>query len=212
MDTTELLKLFRTEMRDVEKPYLFADDLVYTYINEAQQMFCRLTQGIEDGRSFKLAVVQGTDWYPINKRILKLRKAYRTDTGREIEIVNQERLGDAGIRFSSRTGPIRVLAAGIQKGMLRAYPMPSEAVEVALDVFRLPSQVGAGDSLEIDEQHHYSLLLWVKHLAYNVSDAETFDRNKAAECDVRFRAYCQQANAEQTRARRQVSPVQYGGL
>ena len=63
MDTTELLGLFRAEMRDQEQPYLFADETVYAYINAAQVEFCRLTEGIEDGRSIKLNVVPGVEWY-----------------------------------------------------------------------------------------------------------------------------------------------------
>ena len=212
MDTTELLTLFRVEMRDQELPYLFEDEAVYTYINAAQVEFCRLTEGIEDGRSFKLSVIPGTEWYPLNRRILKLRKAYFTATGRPVEIVNQERAEQAGIRFDGRTGPLKALVAGVEKGALRAWPLPSEAAEVALEVFRLPDPVGEGDALEIDEQHHMALLLWVKHLAYDTHDAEIFDRRKADDYELKFRDYCARARIEQSRARRQVGSTQYGGL
>ena len=212
MDTTELLTLFRAEVRDQEQPYLFADETVYAYINAAQAEFCRLTEGIEDGRSIKLNVVPDVEWYPLSKRILKLRKAYLTSTGRPVDIVNQERAEQGGICFDGRPGPLKALVAGIEKGMLRAWPLPNEAAEVALDVFRLPKPVGEGDSLEIDEQHHIYLLHWVKHLAYSVHDAETFDRRRAEEYEAKFRAYCTRAREEQTRARRQVGSTQYGGL
>ncbi len=212
MDTTELLQRFRVEIRDLSEPSLFDAPTVYSWINDAQLMFCRLTEGIEDGRSLKITLAPGTEWYPISKGILKLRKAYRTDTGREVRIVNQERIADAGIRFSGRSGPISALVAGIQKNTLRAWPMPSEACEIALEVFRLPKPVDEGDELEIDEQHHSALLHWVKHLAYSIPDAETFDKNKALECEQRFLAYCDQAKTEQTRARRQVGTTLYGGL
>lgn len=212
MDTTELLNLFRAEVRDQEAPYLFENEQVYAYINAAQLEFCRLTEGIEDGRSFKLAVVPGQEWYPIDKRVLKLRKAYFTATGRPVEVVNQEKAEPLGIRFDGRSGPAKALVAGIQKGMLRAWPLPNEAAEIALDVFRLPKPVGEGDQLEIDEQHHIYLLHWVKHLAYSVQDADTFDRRRAEEYEAKFRAYCARAREEQSRARRQVSTVVYGGL
>lgn len=212
MDTTELLGLFRAEMRDEEEPYLFPDSQVYAYINAAQVEFCRLTEGIEDGRTFKLDIVPGTEWYALNKRILKLRKAYFTSTGRPVDIVNQERAEQGGIRFDGRPGPLKALVAGIEKGMLRAWPLPNEAAEVALDVFRLPKPVGEGDQLEIDEQHHMHLLHWAKHLAYGVHDLETYDKRKSEEYEARFRTYCARARAEQVRARRQVGSVQYGGI
>ena len=212
MDTTELLNLFRTEVRDLEQPYLFQDEQVYAYINAAQVEFCRRTQGIEDGRTFKLNVVPGEEWYALNKRILKLRKAYFTATGRPVEVINQERAEQQGVRFDGRPGPLKVLVAGIQKDSLRAWPLPNEAVEVTLDVFRLPKPVGEGDQLEVDEQHHMALLHWVKYLAYGVNDTETFDRRKSEEYEAKFIAYCERADAEQTRYRRQVGTVQYGGL
>ena len=212
MDTTELLGLFRAEMRDQEQPYLFADETIYAYINAAQVEFCRLTEGIEDGRSIKLDVVPGVEWYPLSKRILKLRKAYLTSTGRPVDIVNQERAEQGGIRFDGRPGPLKALVAGIEKGMLRAWPLPNEAVEVALDVFRLPKPVGEGDSFEIDEQHHMALLLWAKAMAYGKEDAETFNKSKRDDYEVRFRSYCADAKKEQGRLRRDVGVVAYGGL
>lgn len=211
MDTTELLDLFRVEMRDQEQPYLFADETVYTYINAAQVEFCRLTEGIEDGRSFKISVVPGTEWYPISKRILKLRKAYRADTGRPVDVINQERAEQYGIRFDGRVGPLKVLVAGIEKGSMRAWPVPTEPTEVLLDVFRLPKPLDVGDTPEIDEQHHLALLDWVKRLAYGTHDAETFDQTRAEEYAVKFAMYCARAKTEQVRARHQVSTVQYGG-
>lgn len=211
MDATELHDLFRIEMRDVEEPYFFDSATIYAYIDDAQKWFCRLTEGIEDGRTYKLAIVPGTEWYPLNKQVLKLRRAYDTATGRPVDIVNQEHTEQDGIRFDGRQGPLKALVAGIQKGMLRAWPLPSEASEVALDVFRLPKAVGEGDSLEIDDQHHLPLLLWVKHMAYGTSDSEIFDRRKAEEFEARFQTYCARARTEQTRARRQVGMTRYGG-
>ena len=72
--------------------------------------------------------------------------------------------------------------------------------------------IGAVPDDEIEDQHHMALLYWVKHLAYSVHDADTFDRRKAEDYETKFLAYCERADAEQTRARRQVGSTQYGGL
>ena len=114
--------------------------------------------------------------------------------------------------YTWKAGPLKALVAGIEKGTLRAWPLPNEAAEVVLDVFRLPKPVGEGDSFEIDEQHHMALLLWVKHKAYGKEDAETFNRAKSDEYEQRFYAYCAQARVEQERARRNTGNVAYGGL
>jgi hypothetical protein len=83
---------------------------------------------------------------------------------------------------------------------------------VELRTFRLPFDVVAGDDLEIDAQHHLKLLDWVKHKAYSIPDTDTYDSQKAAKHEAAFTAYCATAKVEQSRARRPVSTVSYGGL
>ena len=212
MDTTELRNMFRSEFSDDVVPYLVSDALVYNYIDDAQKMFCRKTEGIEDGRSFTLAVAPGTEWYDLDPVILKIRKAVNTATGREVSLINTERAELAGVRFDGRTGPLNVLVLGIEKNAARAWPVPNAAAAVELQVFRLPRTVEAGDSLELDEQHHQHLLLWVKHRAYGIQDSEVTDKRKAEEYEQRFNSYCFEARKEQERARRVVGAVAYGGI
>lgn len=212
MNTTELRDMFRAEVDDTVVPYLASDSLVYSYIDDAQKMFCRLTEGVEDGRSYKLNIAIGKEWYDTDPAILKLRKATNTATGRALELINQEKADALGVWFNGRSGPVRALVLGIEKHAVRAWPVPTAAVTIALDTFRLPETVAAGDDLEIDEQHHARLLIWVKHRFYGIKDAEVRDDNKAAEYEQRFRAYCAQAKAEQGRARRVVGTVNYGGI
>lgn len=212
MNTTELRNLFRSEFSDAEVPYLVPDSSVYTYINDAQRMFCRLTEGIEDGRSFTITTVAGIEWYPIDSSILKLRKVTDRASGAEINVISQERAAERGIVFDGRTGPLRALVVGVEKGFVRASPTPSAPGVLALETFRLPYTLGPGQDPEIDEQHHEPLLLWVKHRAYGNQDAEVRDDQKALEYEQRFRVYCAAARTEQVRARRVVGTTAYGGI
>ena len=43
MDSTALHDLFRSEVRDEATPYLWSDAEIYSYIDDAQKMFCLLT-------------------------------------------------------------------------------------------------------------------------------------------------------------------------
>ncbi len=218
MNAGDLLQHFRYEVDDLEDPYLWSDDEVFEYMTDAERMFCRLTEGIEEARLpqiCQLSVVPGTDWYAVSPLILKLRWATRGDNGRTITVSNPEKLALDGIAFDSGTGgPVRALVAGMSKGVLRAWPMPNETVTINLGVFRLPltpltSEVSA---FEIDEQHHIHLLSWMKHRAYNKHDADTYDPKQAEKYETVFRNYCFKALAEQERARRQVGTVIYGGI
>jgi hypothetical protein len=85
MNSTELKDLFRDEMEDLAEPYLWSDALVYSYADDAQKMFCRLTDGLADVSTPKvvnLAIVPGASFLPTHKSILKFRGATRSDDGR----------------------------------------------------------------------------------------------------------------------------------
>lgn len=218
MNSSELLDQFRREVSDTKKPYLWTSGEIFRWIDDAQTMFCRLTEGIEDASTTgicRINVVPDTEWYALSPKILKVRRVARADNGRQVQVVNMEKASAYGARFDGRPGPLNVLVTGFEKHKLRASPMPNETVTLELAVFRLPlvAITDAGDqALEIDEQHHLALLEWVKHKAYLKDDAETYDRRRSDESEIRFRNSCEKARIEQVRARREVSTVLYGGI
>lgn len=216
MTSGDLLEIFRDEMDDRVEPYLWSDDLCYGYINDAQQMFYRLTDGIPDGTTPEvtlLSIEPATEWYATHPSILKIRDAYRVDTGAPVTIYNQEDMASYGLRFNGRPGPLRALVIGIEDFKARAWPVPNETVDIQLTVFRLPLVDVVDDQpLNVADQHQVHLLLWVKHRAYSKQNAETFDRTRAKEFDEAFRTYCKAAKDEQRRAKHKPRAVLYGGL
>jgi hypothetical protein len=65
---------------------------------------------------------------------------------------------------------------------------------------------------DIEEDHHLHLLKWMKSLAYQKQDAETFDKTKSTEAEQAFRNYCLQSKTEWERYKTKVRSVVYGGL
>lgn len=124
MTNTELLALFRSEVTDLELPYLWSDALVYGYIDEAQKQFCRQTYGIEDARTYKLNITAAVEWYAVNPKILKIRDVVDRATGLDIPMVPIEKMRGHGMRFDGSVGPLKAMITGLQKGFVRAYPMP----------------------------------------------------------------------------------------
>lgn len=216
MTVEQLLTLFRQEMADTAEPYLWSDDEFYIYLDDAQKMWARLTDGIADSSSdlTQVEIVPGQQWYPLDQRVLKVRTASRLDDGRTVDVLNPELLKHRGVRFTGQAGPLKALVQGLEDGKLRAYPVPVETVTVELAIFRLPLDPIVDDSstLEIAEHHHMHLLKWVRARAYGKQDADTFDRVKAAEFEAAFRDYCKQVQREQSRVRRTTGTVQYGGI
>lgn len=209
MTTTELLAIFRDEVSDAVLPYLWSDALVYAYIDDAQKQFCRDTYGIEDSRSFKLSVTVAAEWYAIDAKILQIKAAYDTLTGNEIPVLTMEEAYKKNIRFDTASGPVQALIKGMEKGYLRAHPVPSATKTIWLRTTRLPIEVAAGDDLEIDQQHQLNLLYWVKFRAYSKQDAETADAIKAAGYKAQHVAYCEEAMTEQGRLNRNVAVVAF---
>lgn len=280
MNTTELLKLFRTEVFDLEAPYLWSDALVYGYIDDAQKQFCRDTYGIADARNFKLDIAPGVEWYAMDPRILKLRNVTDRATGLPVPVIPVEKMVDSTMKFDGTVGTLRALISGLEDNTLRTWPIPfarSPATAranstqyaagslisvtaggstkycqcvasgftavaqgalydgagtaliadgtarfsdetarltstVELRTFRLPTTVGAGDDFEVDPRHHRYLLYWVKHLAYDVQDSETYDKAASEKFKTRHTEYCFKAKLEQSRAMHSAGSVIYGGL
>lgn len=216
MTAGELLKLFRSEMSDDVAPYLWSDKDVYGYIDDAQKMFCRKTDGIPDATTpsvTALAVAPNDTWVATDPSIRKFRTASRADNGRPIEIVNQEDLVSRKMFYDGRSGPIWALVIGEEGDQARVYPKSSETMTINLLVYRLPLEDIEGDQdFEIGVTHHRHLLLWVKALAYLKQDSETFDKSRAKEFEDKFLVYCQEAMLEARKKKHKTRIVQYGGV
>lgn len=215
MDGPTLVAAFRTDVFDQVAPYLWSDADIYRYASEAQRMFCRLTEGIEDARSAltQIAVVPNTEWYTLSPLVLKVRFVTRNDTGRAVQCTAAEKAAQEGVFFDGRTGVLRALVTGLEKHAVRAYPMPTETVTLTAAVFRLPlAAITAAVAPEIDEQHHEALLKWMRHQAYAKPDSEVYDLKKSEDAKADFERYCAKAKAEQNRARHSAGAVAYAGL
>lgn len=218
MNSTELLDLYRREVVDQAQPYLWPDEEVYGYEDDAQKMWCRLTDGISDATTTAvttLPVVPADDWLDTHPSILKLRAVVRGDTGRSVEVLNQEDMPDRGMFFDGTTGAVRALIVGMEAHKVRVWPVSNETVDLKLTVFRLPLvdiNEDGDQEFEIDAEHHRHLLLWMKHLGYSKQDADTYDKTKADDFEQRFLAYCAKVKEEERRKRHKSRLIRYGGL
>jgi hypothetical protein len=212
----ELLDQLRSDLDDVAKPYLWTDEELLTYLDDAQAMFCRKTDGIADATTpavTALNVVPGGAYQALHKAILKIRGITRADDGRTVDVLNYEDLAARGWRFDGTRGHVRALVIGEEDGKARTYPASIETVTLKLLVFRLPlKKVGTDECLEVADEHHLHLLHWAKRQAYQKEDAETFNKAKSNEYEQRFLSYCAEAQAEARRKAHKPRTVAYGGL
>lgn len=232
MKAEELHDLFRVEVHDSALPQLWSSTEVYTYIDDAQKMFCRLVGGIADSTSplTKLKAKTGNPYSPVSDRILKIRAAYRLEDHGPIQMVNYEDveygmlsvLDDSNYKvgniykLDNTQGQIRYMVLGMEASKVRWMYVPAEDQTVGLVTYRLPledvTEMNKHEELEVDPQHHQHLLHWVKCRAYGKQDAETFDRTKRDEFKGAFLQYCEQARQERERREHKPRLVGYGGI
>ncbi len=226
MDSTRLYALFRSDIVDLQKPYLWSDDEVWIYMDTAYKTFARLTGGIPDFTSdiTRVRASAGKPTSEVSRKILRVMSARRLSDGRELEVINSTDIGrmntpDYGqlkpVTLDETEGPLRCMVIGMQRGVVRWVNVPAFDEEVALHVYRLPlvDIVGEGQEFDdVDEHHHIHLLLGMKALAYRKQDAETFDRARADENELAFARYCAQVKSEMEREKHKTRVVAYGGL
>ena len=226
MTSDELYDLFRKDVVDTAKPYLWSDEEVFAYMNDAYFMFVRLTGGISDFTSDATSVsaAQGEPLAEIDPSILLVRMATLDPTGDTIKVINAqdvENLSDEDygllrrLNQSTTVGRVKYMIVGMEPGLVRWVNTPDQNYTVKLLIERLPltAITGAGQTLEgVAAHHHLHLLKGMRALAYRKQDAETFDRAKADTEQAAFEAYCAFAKREKDRYKHKVRVVRYGGI
>ncbi len=212
MTKDELIAAFRNEVFDTVTPYLWSDEEVDEYADDAQNMFVRLLGGISDATSdlCTIDVAAGDKFVPYDPRILRIKNASRSD-GKELDVTNVEDHEAGGVKpaLTNTPGTLTGLVLGMDDNNIRLVSIPTVADSVSLVIKRLPLAL---DLTEIFSHHHIHLLDWMKYRAYNKHDAETFDSAKASDYLGRFTQYCTKVSEELANRQRKPRSVVYGGL
>jgi len=226
MNTTELKDYFRSQVRDDVRPYLWSDEEIMVYMNDAQNMFCRLSSfTIPDATSdvTQVTVTAGEPYSEIDSSIITVRSAMLLSNRRKLEVVSPEdldRLTRADYNQYTRfiddmsVGPVTAMVIGVEPGLVRWVQVPDADDTVSLSVYRRPVQplTADGQELEIPAEHHIHLVLWMKRLAYDKHDADTYDPKASQTASAAFTAYCEQARREWDLYKHKHRTVAYGGL
>ena len=213
MDSTALLSHFRAQVMDEVKPFLWSTPEGLAYMNEAQLMFCRLTEGISDVKTPEVCAVPvatGEIFAEVHPAIKHFRLATVASTGAELQIKNHTDVH----KWTNQTGRITKMIVGLQPGLVRWDYAPAADDEVNLFVFRLPLTdiTDVDQELEIEAKHHVSLVHWMKHLAYLKQDSQTYDGKTSEQSRKDFLSYCAQVKTEQEYYKHTPTAVGYGGI
>ena len=226
MTVTELLDLFRKEVDDDVKPYLWSDEEFFTYLDEAQDTFVREIGGIADRRSSltSISYKSGNQFKKFDERIYRIKGAF-DEENRILTIRNLDNFesgyleDDYGTQINaglddSRTGPIKYLITDVESNEIQFYPLPDHDGSIRLFVYRRPLMgiVDRKSLLEIPAHQHLNLLNWVKYKAFMKQDVETFNGAKSSDFRTAFSDFVRDAKKEKSSREDRKRIVQYGGI
>lgn len=186
MKLNDLIDICRIEVDDAVKPYLWSDDELIEYANDAELEACRRGRLLIDSSTAEIcqiALVADTATYALDPRVQFIRRARLTGM-RPLKRMNLQDMDgwnpwweDAAASTPSAFIP------DFETGKIRLYPTPDADYTLNLMVVRDPLQEMNDDSdtPEIAPRYHRSLRFWMMHRAYLKKDADTNDPKKAAE-------------------------------
>lgn len=183
MNVEAFIGEFRRVMADTAVPYLWSDEEVVTYLNDAVKEACERALLIEDRVTTavcSVALVANQTDYRLHESVIQIKRL--TFRGRALSETSVEQMDNEDPLWESRTGEPRQYIQGESTG-LRLVPAPRIAGTVNLTVYRLPLDDLSADNdsgtPEVPARHHMRLLPWMYRCAYLKHDSETYNREKA---------------------------------
>ena len=205
MNLGQLRASFRNKSNDLKKPYLFANNEVDGYINEAYVESVDRGLVIYDRESFTVDVEIGVTEYQLDKRIIRVRSA--TVVMKDGVVVSPP---EPMVLESIQVGRIGS-PNGFhidEDGMFVLSESPTSTATIQIGAHRYPDLLEEdGDEPAIAAMYHEKMLAWALKLAYLKADAETFSQNSSDRFDAEFtRTFGPSKTAQQHRQRARLSP------
>lgn len=154
------------------------------FVNEAERQACRSAFLLKSASTdFDISVILGTSQYTLDPRIIRIKGAYLSSTGKElIPLEYEDVMGTPNWR--TITGTPTHYIADMESQTITLYPQPIANDTISLLVYRLPLQDMSWDLSEIDTpdirvEHQIPMLYYAAFLAYMKDEANTFDPQRA---------------------------------
>jgi hypothetical protein len=169
MTGDELLTFARRDwLRDLATPQLWSDDLIYLYLNEAQQKFCRKTFALYRD-DLTVDIIAGTTDYALDTTVLFVFNGALTGEPIDMNYAVWRKLP----RNNSSVGTPRIFTFDEQSNVLRVSPTPDAAYTMHIGAAVLPSaDIDTTTEPEIDEEYHIDLLEWVAYRCLRNNDVD----------------------------------------
>ena len=198
MNLEELIASFREDSADKVEPYLWEDETVTRWLNEAQDeaaVRARLLLDDSTPAVTTIAVEVGKASYQLHPKVyeiahLQWQASAAAHRAKPVDLVTREWLDRKHPGWRSRID-CDALYAIQSEGALRMVPVPKEAGKLVLEAYRLPLKplTNETDKPEIHAASHAYLVYWALHRAFSQPDGDGFDPQRAATAEAEFTGY-----------------------
>ena len=198
MNLEELIASFREDSADKVEPYLWEDETVTRWLNEAQDeaaVRARLLLDDSTPAVTTIAVEVGKASYQLHPKVyeiahLQWQASAAAHRAKPVDLVTREWLDRKHPGWRSRID-CDALYAIQSEGALRMVPVPKEAGKLVLEAYRLPLKplTNETDKPEIHAASHAYLVYWALHRAFSQPDSDGFDPQRAATAEAEFTGY-----------------------
>ena len=199
MNLGELRNAARLRLDDTEADYLWSDDELNLFINEAVNEACIRARLNIDSTSSEVAEIQvttGTSQYEVHPSVFFIERAYLETTKRSLNKTSFHELDLAGGNWPDDIGdPTHYVmdvdhftTDGALSNRLTLYPIPIKDEVLRLTTYRLPlaDMSSDADEPDIPRFHHSYLVDWVCFRAYAKQDADTLSVDRALRFEQEF--------------------------
>lgn len=191
MTLQDLITLFRNEADDATEPYLWEDEEVIEFANDAETEACRRARLLVDSTSALTQLLVD----PLDAGLVALDPA--VVFVRRAQLMGQRPLHRVTVRDLDAHNPYwrsapqnrpRMFVTDFQTGSILLYPPPLEQDMLLLTIVRTPlvDMKDLLDSPEIPPRFHRSLRYWMLYRAYSKQDSQASDPKKAADALALF--------------------------
>ena len=228
----------RTDRESGSSDYLWTDQTLVTFINEAQRRFAVRSLILRDGSTDEATLVTleaGKTIYSLHESVIAVLSAQRVDHNAQLLRVGHsifdayrsvnDRVVDPDtytrhqpgvtLAFSTDEALNDLDSGSLSQISLRVFPAPSEAEDgkqVRLRVVRKPIErlrVNAPNATpEIPEDHHIEMLYWAAYLALRIVDDDAGSPRRAQEFAASFEAHV--TEAKKLAMRKLFTPTSWG--
>lgn len=191
MNLGEIRARFRQRVDDLQPPYLWGQEEVDAYANEAvaeaaERAFL-IFEAI-DPRVSRIMVRPEQYAYDLHPAIVRIDRVSNIDSQVILAPTEVAELSSLNMRGDLSGDPAHYAAQG---GKIMFYPMPAtQPAHIHIAAYRVPMDPMAHeqDEPEIEARLHERLIDWMAYRAYSKRDADAYDARRAQNALMTFAA------------------------